>query len=197
MSIYEWLGQKRGYKAVGYHASTGQAYSLYGGRSSVINITVGNVERDPRGFYLGSTKKFCMDYYSGLTDDDELLLTYEFGPEDLMEGEDIVETGAEGELKVRQARLAEVERIIKDDGEVTGQLEPFQIREEVIQPRIADLPDLPKTIAFYINGNNTVSLSPEERSALRASNEVILRKHPVVQALAKSPPQEWSGEYDV
>lgn len=66
-----------------------------------------------QGLYLGTSKKFCMDYYSGGTDDSDVLLTYEYSPKDLIKGDPTENT--DGEVIVSRAKLIEIEHITDDD----------------------------------------------------------------------------------
>ncbi|MHA2051867.1 MAG: hypothetical protein ACW986_19845 [Promethearchaeota archaeon] len=112
MKIYRIASEKRlGYKAVGY--KDGQAYSLYGGYGTPIDITVGSWMNDgsPKGFFLGSSKEYVLDYYSGLTDDDELLLTYEYDKSDVVGDSWNNNVVTDGEVRVTKARLVNVEPI--------------------------------------------------------------------------------------
>ena len=105
----------RGYKAVGV-TPEGQGYSLYGGKSCYIDLTIGGWMKDcptSKGFYLGSSKEYVLTYYSGLTDDDELLLTYEFSKDDLLEGDPDSICSMGSELRVSQAQLIDKEEIAK------------------------------------------------------------------------------------
>lgn len=67
---------------------------------------VGNMEYDNKfGLYLGTTKKFVIDYYSLLTDREEILLTYRYMTGDVIQAP----CGKHSELRVRKARLVAVE----------------------------------------------------------------------------------------
>jgi len=93
-----------GYKVVGFKDDKG--FSLYD--KSEIGLSEGTVYSfGGKGGFLGTTKKFATDYYSGLTDEKELLLTYEFRPEDIVSGA----IDGEGEVSVSQAKLMNIEQI--------------------------------------------------------------------------------------
>jgi len=118
----------RGYKAVGYNPQTGQGYSLYGGTGMPIDINIGSWmdNQTPAGFFLGSSKEYVLDYYSGLTDDPELMLTYEYDSDETVDRSVADHSVTPGEIRVRRAQLVAVEQIEKDDGGVTGGIVPFQ-----------------------------------------------------------------------
>lgn len=63
-----------------------QAVSLYD-KNIVYPLSPGSVESDSTGIYLGSSREFCIDYYSGLTEYPDVLLSYEFNEEDLLRGD--------------------------------------------------------------------------------------------------------------
>lgn len=94
--------QKRnlGYKIVGWDGK--RAYSIYDKRitySLAIGSEVGDV-------FLGTSAQFCIDYYSGGTNDEDMLLTFSY------DGRDIISGGGENsEVRVRRARLEGVQRL--------------------------------------------------------------------------------------
>lgn len=59
------------------------------------------------GIYLSTDKNFVLDYYSGLADE-EVLLTLEFDPQDIILGS---LKNCSGELTVSRARILEIEYI--------------------------------------------------------------------------------------
>ena len=104
MNWYKTAQKLRGYKIVGYDDN--RYYSLYD--QSPINTQIGSIaSMGGHGLYLGTSVEFCKDYYSGLTDDNEALLTYEFLPQDIIKGNP---TG-EGEIQVRSATLVAVQNL--------------------------------------------------------------------------------------
>ena len=102
---------KLGYKAVGY--KDGQAYSLYGGHGMPVDLTIGSYIEGggSKGYFLGSSKQYVLDYYSGLTDDDELLLTYEYSKDDVLNDSWDQNVVTDGEVRVRKAKLVNIEKI--------------------------------------------------------------------------------------
>ena len=117
MSWFTKISAKKwyGFKVVGFNKEKNQAYSLYGGAGFPISIEIGNIieAKNPKGFFLGSTKNYVLQYYSDLTDDEELLLTYEFDIEDLLSSFPGKEE-TEGEIRVRKAKLINIETIDKN-----------------------------------------------------------------------------------
>ena len=94
-----------GYKVVAFNGE--HAYSLYQ-KDQIVDINIGNEIYDPNGIYLGTSKKFCLDYYTGLTDDQDILLTYSFGEKDLIKGEP---NSPNSEILVSRAKLIGAEKV--------------------------------------------------------------------------------------
>jgi len=93
-----------GYKIVAWDGQS--ARSLYDA-NQVINTTIGaSAEMGGNGVYLGTSKKFCTDYYSGLTEDQDMLLTYSFSDQDIINGDPYHQNS---EITVRQAILENCE----------------------------------------------------------------------------------------
>lgn len=63
------------------------------------------------GLYLGTTTKFVVDYYSGLSDLSDVMLTYSFDTDDVLSGDP---TAKDGEITVRKATLKRVTPISED-----------------------------------------------------------------------------------
>ncbi len=84
--------------------------TLYG-KDRVID-KIGHIEEPGgEGLYLGNTPSFAMDYYGGLTDYPDVLLTYEFTDEDLIRGDP---DAASSELVVKRAKLVGRKRLTED-----------------------------------------------------------------------------------
>ena len=100
-----------GYKVVAYNGK--RAVSIYN-MDKEISLNIGGYEIDPKGLYLGTSRKFCINYYTGLSDDYEegiggyqdMLLTYEYSIDDLLEG---FPDDSDGEVKVKKAKLVNKE----------------------------------------------------------------------------------------
>lgn len=90
-----------GYRVV--EKRDGKYYSLYS--KEEIPLKIGQETVDPKGFYLGTTREFATDYYTGLTDYDDAILTYEYRPEDVIKGDP---TSPNSEIIVRRAKLLEI-----------------------------------------------------------------------------------------
>ena len=95
---------KLGYKVVGWNGQ--RAYSLYKPSMSY-DIRVGATHDD---LFLGTSEQFCLDYYTGGTDDQDMLLTYEYNIADVVSGEP---DHPNGEVRVRRAVLRE-SRVLPD-----------------------------------------------------------------------------------
>ena len=102
-----WLkkAQKKliGYKIVAFNGQ--QAYSIYDHKIT-INLTIGSFS--PNKTYLGTSKQFCLDYYTGGTDDQDLLLTYEFNEQDVIQGDPFHHNG---EIIAKNTTLLNVEEV--------------------------------------------------------------------------------------
>ena len=92
-----------GYKIVGFDGA--RYFSLYR-PDLTIDVTIGSVISPPGGLYLGTTKQFCIDYYSNGTDFQDALLTYEYDENDVLSGEP---NASSGEVIVKRGKLKEVE----------------------------------------------------------------------------------------
>jgi hypothetical protein len=88
--------RKTGFKVVGF--ANGVAYSLANKKISY-NLAIGSIVGDT---FLGTTEQFVIDYYSNMTDDQELLLVYSYDPADIISGGD---SASGGEVRVSRARL--------------------------------------------------------------------------------------------
>tara|TARA_B100001778_G_scaffold334668_1_gene347047 strand:+ start:4774 stop:5100 length:327 start_codon:yes stop_codon:yes gene_type:complete len=98
--------QYNGYKMVAWDGQ--RAYSLYD-QNQTIDISIGSTtQMEGQGVFLGTTREFCMNYYSGLTDDQDMLLTYTYNAEDIIEGDP---NHPNSEIRVRQARLTNYELV--------------------------------------------------------------------------------------
>ena len=99
MKFKDWISPNIGYKIVAFDGE--KAYSLYGGKEYPISIETGSVITDLKGFFLATNIAFAKDYYSGLTDDQDMILTYEYHPDDVIFGDPT----SDGEIKVKKAKL--------------------------------------------------------------------------------------------
>lgn len=98
--------QFRGFKMVAWDGQ--RAYSLYE-PSQTIDLTVGSeIQMEGKGVYLGTSREFCENYYSGLTDDQDMLMTYSYELEDIISGDP---NHPNSEIQVRKARLINYELV--------------------------------------------------------------------------------------
>lgn len=97
----EQTQQFTGYKIVGF--DKGRAFSLYS--KQTISLNPGSIERNT---FLGTSKQFCLDYYTGNTDIGELLLTFSYSLGDVISGDP---NSPDGEVQVRFATLISHEPI--------------------------------------------------------------------------------------
>jgi hypothetical protein len=96
-----------GYKIVAYDGI--RYYSLYSKKT--LNIAIGKtISFGGEGLFLGSSPDFCIDYYSGGTDDQDALLKFEFNKHDIIKGDidDYIKNGTSGEIQVRKAKLVDI-----------------------------------------------------------------------------------------
>jgi hypothetical protein len=92
--------ERIGYRIVSHSPSDGY---LTVATHQPINPQIGMIETAAgAGLYLGTSKTFCLDYYTGLTDDDDVLLTYSYLLNDLLSGDP---DATAGEVTVRKAKL--------------------------------------------------------------------------------------------
>lgn len=97
--------RRTGFKIVGFANGKadglqpqGVAYSL-ANRNLQYSLAIGSTVGDT---FLGTTETFVKDYYSGMTDDAELLLVYSYEEADIVSGGD---SANGGEVRVSKARL--------------------------------------------------------------------------------------------
>ena len=99
-------GELRGYRMVAYEHGRGFT-SL--ARQLPLELAMGGWDEMPgAGIYLGTSRRFCEEFYSGCTDMDDVLLTYEYEAGDLLGGDPVQ---ADGEVRVRCARLVAAENL--------------------------------------------------------------------------------------
>lgn len=82
------------------------AKSIYDGSKISLQKTLQSFPGS--GLFLGTTKDFCLDYYSCKGEDGakpEMLLTYEFDDDDILRGQ----PDENGEVQVRKAKLVKKE----------------------------------------------------------------------------------------
>jgi hypothetical protein len=141
-----------GYKIVGYDPDKKRAFSLYE-PSMDADTAVGKTVKYPgKGLFIGTTRKFCLDYYSGLTDMEELMLTYEISPSDILTGT----PEREGEMSVRRAKLVKVEKLGNEERRAKAKMKkmvlsssdkkPWEMTRAEIEDilRTGDKNDVPK-----------------------------------------------------
>jgi len=101
-----------GYKIVGYDPELKQFYSIYD--KSVYDLKINNVYKNDNGIYLGTSKEFCLNYYSCGTEEhhDEYLLSFQYEQTDLISGDPYSESG---EISVSKCILKDMEKIDKEE----------------------------------------------------------------------------------
>ena len=100
------LGSHLGYKVA--ILRNGKLYSVYEPTFEISEAKIWELINVNR-FYLGTSKKFALDYYSGLTDEKEVLLTYWYMNRDIVSGGPPNHSLAE--IIVSRARLVDIELI--------------------------------------------------------------------------------------
>ncbi len=97
--------QGTGYRIVSIQ--DGQLVSLAG--NDHINPTIGEVTTaSGAGLFLGTSKAFVTDFYTGLTDFNDALLTYKYDRSDVLSGDP---HSKDGEITVRKAVLVDIEEL--------------------------------------------------------------------------------------
>ncbi len=71
----------------------------------------GAIIKDSRGIYLSMSKKFVLDYYSGLAEQ-EALLTLQFDEKSILTGDPKV---LDGEIKVSRCKILDIEYMELDE----------------------------------------------------------------------------------
>lgn len=90
-----------GYKVVS--RKDGKLYSIMNPEVEY-KAGIGSVESSDKGIFLGNSRDFA-DYYTGLTDEEDVLLVYEYNEEDILSGNP---NDHESEVLVERAVLKEV-----------------------------------------------------------------------------------------
>lgn len=94
--------KKVGYKVMAYDPKKSLAYSLVDNNIK-FPLEIGkNITMNKNGMYLSNSQEFVKTYYSGLTDNDEILLAFEYNPSDIISGNDV---DNESEFTVSNAKL--------------------------------------------------------------------------------------------
>lgn len=102
------VGENIGYKVMAFDRESSSGYSL-ADKTFKIPLVIGKeVSVGKNGLYLSNSKNFVKNYYSGLTDSDEVIVTFEYDPKDIISGND---SDNESEFTVKNAKIKEVEVI--------------------------------------------------------------------------------------
>jgi len=104
MKLFEVARSYTGYRVVGYD---GEQYFSHATQEP-IQLEVGETNFDQRGFFLGTTPEFATDYYTGLSDYDDVLLEYEFSPDAVLRGNP---EEKDSEIVVSKAKLLNINHI--------------------------------------------------------------------------------------
>ena len=88
----------KGYRIVAYNVAGGVAYTLQ--NHLPVDLEIG-AQWSPGEYFL-ATDQTLVEHYTGLSDDEDLLLTYEFTDDDIIRGE-VAESCSE--ILVRTAKL--------------------------------------------------------------------------------------------
>lgn len=142
IKIISNLKESFGYKVMAYDRKNKIAYSLADKNVKFpidINkkITIGK-----NGLYLSNNKDFVKNYYSGLTDTDEILVKFEYDPVDIISGND---SDSESEFTVKTAKIADIELLsetisvdlinfLKENMSVTGTATAVSARKKGLEP---------------------------------------------------------------
>jgi hypothetical protein len=91
-----------GYKIVGFNGT--YAYSIYDIKHKISLVPNSIIKNS----YLGTSREYVINYFSGGTNDRDLLLTYRYNPEDVLKGDP---DHKNGEILVKSANLIKVEEL--------------------------------------------------------------------------------------
>jgi putative chitinase len=97
-----------GYKIMAYDPKTKTAYSLADEKVKFPLVKNKEIKVGGKGIYLSNSENFVKTYYSGLTNNDEILIKFEYKPDDIISGND---TDSESEFTVSNARIVGYENI--------------------------------------------------------------------------------------
>ena len=136
------VGEAIGYKVMSFRPDTSTAYSLADDKIK-FPLKIGKkITMGKNGIYLSNSEDFVKKYYSGLTDNDEVLIKFEYDPSDIMSGND---KDAESEFTVKTAKIAgfqviseniskQLLNIIKENMSVTGTERARIAKKKGLQP---------------------------------------------------------------
>jgi predicted chitinase len=136
------VGEAIGYKVMSFSPNTSTAYSLADDKIK-IPLNIGRkVTMEKNGIYLSNSEDFVKKYYSGLTDNDEVLIKFEYDPSDIISGND---ADAESEFTVKTAKIAgfqviseniskQLLNVIKENMSVTGTERARIAKKKGLQP---------------------------------------------------------------
>lgn len=100
-----------GYKIMGYDRENGNVFSI-ANPDDVYPAKIGiRMRATGNGIYLGNTKRFVTQHYTGLHDGVDALVTMVYDPDTIISGTDM---GSDGEFTVPTAKIREIE-ILDDD----------------------------------------------------------------------------------
>lgn len=102
INVLNKLNEEIGYKVMKYDPTTNMVYSV-ADDSNKFPLKVGNkISMRGKGIYLSNNEEFVKNYYSGLTDTDEVLLKIEYDPKNIIIGND---EDAESEFTVPSGKI--------------------------------------------------------------------------------------------
>lgn len=136
------VGEAIGYKIMAFDPKKATAYSLADDKIT-IPLKIGKeITMNGNGIYLSNSEEFVKNYYSGLTDNDEVLIKFEYDPSNIISGSD---QDKESEFTVKSAKILGVKvisenisrellNIIKENMSVTGTERARLARKKGIEP---------------------------------------------------------------
>lgn len=136
------VGEAIGYKVMAFDPKKATAYSLADDKIT-IPLKIGKeITMNGNGIYLSNSEEFVKNYYSGLTDNDEVLIKFEYDPSNIISGSD---QDKESEFTVKSAKILGVKvisenisrellNIIKENMSVTGTERARLARKKGIEP---------------------------------------------------------------
>ena len=136
------VGESIGYKVMSFSPDTSTAYSLADDKIK-FPLNIGKkITMEKNGIYLSNSEDFVKKYYSGLTDNDEVLIKFDYDPSDIISGND---KDTESEFTVKTAKISgfqviseniskQLLNVIKENMSVTGTETARIAKKKGLQP---------------------------------------------------------------
>lgn len=142
IKVINKLNEKVGYKVMRYDPTTNMVYSIADDNNK-FPLKVGDkISMRGKGIYLSNNEDFVKNYYSGLTDTDEVLLKIEYDPKSILVGND---KDSESEFTVPYGKIKGIEflsekiskdfiKTLKENMSYTATYKKQEERDKNIEP---------------------------------------------------------------